>query len=83
MANFAAVAPGANTKFKLEVEIWSDSNTAQFKDAILYQSGAVPQVSQNSPAQNMTAARNINITAQLANAGDTIKVDRIEVWVTG
>jgi hypothetical protein len=84
IAVFAAVAPSAGAKFKLEVEVWADGNASQFKSAALYQSGAALQVAQNSPAQNMAnAARNLNITGQLANAGDTLKVDRTEVWVSG
>lgn len=84
IANFAAVAPGANTPFRLEVEIWADGNAAQFKSATLYQHNAVPQVAMNSPAQNMAnAARNINITSTLANAGDSLRLDRTEVWVAG
>lgn len=84
IANFAAVAPGANTPFKLEVEVWADGNAAQFKSATLYQHNAVPQLAMNSPAQNMAnAARNINITGTLANAGDSMRIDRTEVWVSG
>lgn len=84
IANFAAVAPGANTPFRLEVEVWADGNAAQFKSATLYQHNAVPQVAMNSPAQNMAnAARNINITSTLANAGDSLRLDRTEVWVSG
>jgi len=80
----AAVAPGANAKFKYEVEIWADGNAAQYKSATLFQSGASIIQSQSSPAQNMAnAARNINITGELANAADSMRIDRTEVWVSG
>lgn len=79
-----ADAPGANTKFRYEVEIWADGNSAQYKSATLYQNGAVAIHAQASAAQNMAnAARNLNITGQLANAGDSMRIDRTEVWVSG
>lgn len=83
IATFASAA-SANTRFRLEVEVWADGDASQFKSATLVQSGQVPQVAGNSPAQNMAnAARNINVTATLADAGDSVKVDRTEVWVSG
>jgi hypothetical protein len=83
IVEFTAAA-SANTKYKLEVEIWADGNAAQFKSAVFLQDGEPVQVLANSPAQNMAnAARNINITATLADVGDSVKLDRTEVWVTG
>lgn len=83
IATFTSAA-SANTRFQLEVEVWADGNAAQFKSAKLTQSGQPVQVAGNSPAQNMAnAARNINVTATLADVGDSVKVDRTEVWVAG
>jgi hypothetical protein len=79
-----AVAPGANAKFRYEVEIWADGNSSQYRSATLFQSGASIIQAQGSAAQNMAnAARNINITGQLANAADSMRIDRTEVWVSG
>lgn len=83
IATFAS-ASSANTRFILEAEVWADANATQFKSATLTQSGQAIQVAANSPAQNMAnAARNINVTATLADVGDQVKVDRTEVWVSG
>lgn len=79
-----AVAPVASAKFRYEVEIWADGSAAQYKSATLLQSGASVIQGQGSAAQNMAnAARNLNITGQLAAAGDSMRIDRTEVWVSG
>ena len=80
----AAVAPAANSKFRYEVEIWADGNSAQYKSAVLVQNGGPSITNQGSSAQNMAnAARNLNITGQLVTAGDSMRIDRTEVWVSG
>lgn len=77
-------ASSANTRFILEAEVWADGNATQFKSATLTQSGQATQIAATSPAQNMAnAARNINVTATLADVGDSVKVDRTEVWIAG
>lgn len=77
--------PGAGVKFYYECEVVSLAANSQFFQSRLDYSGNVagPIIQSFSRTVTTSAALAVNVTGQLVGGGDTMKVEFVEVWVTG
>jgi hypothetical protein len=78
-----AGAPPASAGFIYECEVWATAANAQYRSANLEASTVATRTGNAGTSVTTSAALAVNITAQLVNAGDTLAVELIEVWVTG